>query len=554
MQMEAEASVGLFHSVPFDPEAIRLRGLIDGIDAVVYEATPSGWVRFINCRGLELFGYSEKRWLSQPRFWETIAHVDDRPIVRDRFYQCVRHGHPKELEHRVVKSDGKFVWVRGTFTAGRNVTGQVASVRTVLWVDRPRRAERQLSIARQELSDRLADMVQLHDLSQRLWVSRDLEPLLEEILRAATSIQGADMGLVRLYDPVYGDLRIVASVGLPPEYLERYRRVPTAHAASGMAIEQGRPVLIEDVEADPAAAPYREAARLAGYRAKYTTLLASRSGEPLGTIASCFCQPHRPPEREMRLVELFARQAADFIDNARLYRTLQEADRYKDDALATLAHELRNPLSVISNAAQLLRMVRHDELKPGPVGELIGRQVDFMTRLTSDLLETACAGRREIELRLEPVEIRSAMARAAESVGTLVEERRHGLSVLVPPEPIWVEADPVRLEQVFVNLLVNASRYTEPGGKLTMEATSGEDEVSVRVRDTGVGIAPELLDRVFDAFVRGSGSASPAGTGLGLGLTLVRRLVERHGGTVTATSDGPGKGSEFVVRLPRLGR
>src|SRR5262249_21710312 len=160
-------------------------------------------------------------------------------------------------------------------------------------------------------------------------------------------------GIARLYDPVRRDLRIVASVGLSPEYLDRYGRVAVGDVACGLAIEQGKPVIIGDIDTDVPSV-YQEPAWAGGYRAIYSTLMASRRGEVLGTLATCFHEPHRPNNREIRLVELFARQAADFIENAQLKLALRQSDGRKDLALAALAHEIRNPLNAIMSSAEIV--------------------------------------------------------------------------------------------------------------------------------------------------------------------------------------------------------
>ncbi|HEX8200300.1 MAG TPA: ATP-binding protein, partial [Isosphaeraceae bacterium] len=338
-------------------------------------------------------------------------------------------------------------------------------------------------------------------------------------------------------------------------YLERYGRVRVGDVGCGMAVATGGPVVIEDVEAGPADAPAREAGRLGGFHAEYSTPLVSRSGEALGTIATFFREPHRPPQRQVRLVELYARQAADFVEAARLHRDLREADRRKDEFLATLAHELRNPLAAILNSAHAPRPGSADDAgadaDADEARDVVVRQVRHMMRLVDDLLDASRIRRGDIELRLEPVELTDVVARAVEATRPLIEARGHALAVTLPPEPLWLEADPVRLVQVLANLLTNAAKYTDPGGRIALEATDeAGGSLVLRVRDSGIGIAPEMLARVFDLFAQ----AGPTAGGLGIGLALVKSLVERHGGTITATSAGPGRGSEFTVRLPRGAR
>jgi signal transduction histidine kinase len=359
------------------------------------------------------------------------------------------------------------------------------------------------------------------------------------------------MGLVRHLDQTRRDLEIVASIGMPDEFLKRFGRVPIYDVACGLAMHDGEPVMIEDVDADETAVTYRQPALIGGYKAKYSTLMVSRSGELIGTIATCFRKPHRPSDREIRLVELFARQAADFIENARLKQALKEAERRKDAAVAALAHEIRNPLHVIITATHGLKLGLDDGSRNAELCDVITRQARLMSRLADELIDASRVGTGATPLQPEIVDLNQAMASAIESVTPIVRDRRHRISIDRPSEAIIAAADPLRLEQILVNLLINAAHYTDPGGTITLDAWQEGAFSAVRVRDTGVGIAPEMLPLIFEPFVRAVPHSHSAVGGLGLGLALVKIFVERQGGNVTASSDGPGRGSEFIVRLPR---
>ncbi len=231
---------------------------------------------------------------------------------------------------------------------------------------------------------------------------------------------------------------------------------------------------------------------------------------------------------------------------------LVEADHRKDEFLAMLGHELRNPLAPIRNA---LRVVRPGKQEPRPevrqAYDIIERQVENLARLVDDLLDVGRITSGKIRLQKERIDLAAVVARALEGARPLIDARRHTLEVNLPEVPVPVEADPVRLAQVLWNLLNNAAKYTPDGGRITLTVERG-DEAVVRIRDTGTGIAPEMLPKVFDLFTQVERTLDRAQGGLGLGLTLVRRLTEMHGGTVAATSEGLGQGCEFVVRLPVL--
>lgn len=238
------------------------------------------------------------------------------------------------------------------------------------------------------------------------------------------------------------------------------------------------------------------------------------------------------------------------LERERATAALQEADRRKDEFLATLAHELRNPLAPIRNAVQILRRGGSSETIVQQVREILDRQVDHMVRLIDDLMEVSRITRGKIELRKERVELAAVLRSAIETSHPLVEAGAHRLTNEIPGEPLFVDADFVRVAQVFANLINNAAKYMDNGGDIWITTKRTGAHVEVSVRDSGVGIPREMLPRVFDMFTQIRSSETRSQGGLGIGLTVVRSLVEMHGGTVTVFSDGPGKGSEFVVCMP----
>ena len=240
----------------------------------------------------------------------------------------------------------------------------------------------------------------------------------------------------------------------------------------------------------------------------------------------------------------------DVTEQRALEEALRDADRRKDEFLATLAHELRNPLAPIRNSLHILRLTGRQDPGTERVGEMMERQVNHMVRLVDDLLEVSRITRGKIELRSELVEVETVVQNAVESSRPLIDAGGHRLALALPPEPLTLEGDPVRLTQVFANLLNNAAKYTDRGGQIWLTVRRDGDAASISVRDNGTGIEPEMLPRVFDMFAQIDRNASRAQGGLGIGLTLVKRLVEMHGGSVEASSDGLGRGSEFTVRLP----
>ena len=230
----------------------------------------------------------------------------------------------------------------------------------------------------------------------------------------------------------------------------------------------------------------------------------------------------------------------------------EAASRRKDEFLAVLGHELRNPLAPLHNCLQILNLAEANDPDTREAGEIMARQVRLLTRLVDDLLDLSRVSRGLVRLRKERVDLRTVVAGAVETASVAIEERGHALTMCLPPAPVWLEADPLRLGQVVVNLLTNAAKYTPAGGRIEVEARRTELLAEVRVRDNGIGIRPEDLPRIFEMFAHGGRVESRVHEGLGIGLTLVKSLVEQHGGTVEAHSNGPGGGSEFLVRLPAL--
>jgi signal transduction histidine kinase/CheY-like chemotaxis protein len=254
-----------------------------------------------------------------------------------------------------------------------------------------------------------------------------------------------------------------------------------------------------------------------------------------------------------RYVEYREGQLQELEEGARHHAdALREADRRKNEFLATLAHELRNPLAPLRNSLEVVRLSGDSPETVRRLREMMDRQVTQMTRLVEDLLDVARISQNKLSLRQDRVDLRDAIEKAAQMNAPLRESRKHALGLAVPPVPLPVFADESRLIQVLVNLLNNAAKYTPDGGRIAVAATRDGAEAVVRVRDNGNGIPADMLRNIFDLFTQVDLGADRRQGGLGIGLTLVRRLVELQGGTITAASDGLGRGSEFTIRLPLL--
>lgn len=282
--------------------------------------------------------------------------------------------------------------------------------------------------------------------------------------------------------------------------------------------------------------------------------LVARSGEPFGYLQLDGRQNGEFNEDDESILAQLAHMAAVAVQNAQLYEELRIANHRKNEFLATLAHELRNPLAPIRYSLELMQLAENDAAAQQESRTIIGRQVTQMVRLIDDLLDVSRISRGKIELRPEYVTLQSVIAAAREASEPIIADYGHQFTVDVPEDPIWVHADPTRLSQVMLNVLNNAAKYTPSGGRIALAVAKSADPsermVEIRIRDNGVGIPADMLGNVFEMFTQVDRSLERSQGGLGIGLTLVRRLVELHGGSVEARSAGPNLGSEFVIRLP----
>jgi PAS domain S-box-containing protein len=474
--------------------------------------------------------------------------LEQMPIQRAVFDGAsVRH-----LMHQFVFPDGEVRIIDANVEPLRDGNGRVTgAVAAYMDVTEQKRIENALRDSEARLAAEADALSKLNELSSRLWRMQSLDEGLDEMLAATIELMGADMGNLQLLDAEHGVLRIAAQRGFGPDFLEFFQEVSIEDdSACGRALCSGERVLIADIETDAAYAPCRPIARAAGYRAVQSTPLIGRDGKPLGMISTHFRAVHRPSEQDLRRLDLYARQAVDFIERCRSDETLQESGRRKDEFLAVLAHELRNPLAPLRNGLQIAKLQVTPDSPLQHTLAMMERQLSHLVRLVDDLLDVNRIGRGMIALQVAPLELKEVLAQSIERCRHLIEAHHHALTVDVDAESVVVEGDAHRLSQVFSNLLSNSARYTRDGGTIHVSLTGEGAEAVVRVSDSGIGIEPEDIGRVFDMFaqVRNRGAQRE---GLGIGLYLVRALITMHGGTVSAVSEGLGKGSTFTVRLPR---
>jgi signal transduction histidine kinase/ActR/RegA family two-component response regulator len=412
--------------------------------------------------------------------------------------------------------------------------------------------------------EELADTRLLQRLSAQLIEGHDSTSLYETIVDAAMSIMRSDFASLQMLHPDRGnggELQLIASRGFNDEAKTFWEWVGKGRVSPcAVALGTGTRVIAADMERceflDRTLLDY-------GVLAAQSTPLVSRGGRMLGMISTHWRRPHMPSERDLRLLDILARQAADLMERTQADEALRqsesrlkEADRRKDEFLAMLAHELRNPLAPLRTCIELIRLAGDTPDAVASVRTMMEEQVGHMVRLIDDLLDVSRITSGKIRLQRE----RAALAPLLDAATELHREafQSAGVSLVVdrPDRPVFLEADPTRFIQVLSNVLHNAVKFTNAGGRVQVSTAvtdaggDGPGELTLRVTDTGIGISSEMLPRVFDLFSQDEGAIRRADDGLGIGLALARCLMELHGGSIQAESGGPGLGSTFTIRLP----
>ncbi|WP_051971957.1 GAF domain-containing protein [Massilia sp. 9096] len=430
--------------------------------------------------------------------------------------------------------------------------------------------------AEQALRDETRVLELMRSASETLASTIDLEPLMQAITDAATQLSGAEFGSF-FYNRTGDDgedYLLHTLTGAPRDAFARFGN-PRATAVFGPTFRAEGAVRSDDITRDPrygSMAPHHGIPP--GHlpvRSYLAVPVVSRSGEVIGGLFFGHSQPGMFSARSEELISAFAVQAAIAIDNARLYEMSQrsaeerdgllaseraaraEAERHnkmKDEFLAMLAHELRNPLAPITSAAQLLRLPEVNEGLRLKASNIISRQVRHMTELVDDLLDVSRVTRGLVKLENEILDLNKIAIAAVEQARPHIEERRHTLSVELPPEPVPVEGDRTRLVQVLVNLLNNSAKYTPQGGQVALKVVNDGASAEVTVVDNGSGIDAQLLPHVFDLFTQADRAPDRSQGGLGIGLALVKSIVRMHNGQVAARSAGLQRGTQMTVALP----
>jgi PAS domain S-box-containing protein len=522
----------------------RVQRVADAVPALISLIGPDACYR-LNNRAYET-------WFGRSR--GDLTGKQMRDVLGERAWQAIRPhveaalaGTVVNYEAEVPYREGGTRWISATYTPdlgeGGVVRGMVAHVNDITQRKRAEHTSRFLA-----------------DASAALAVLVDFDNTLQKVSSLAVP-SFADWATVDLAE-ADGSLRRVSVSHIDPTKVqlahEVHRRFPSDPAApQGVwnILRTGRSEIIPEISDELLVQSVNNIELLGILRdlglKSYIGVPLTVRGKTLGVITFINAESgHRYDNSDLAVAEDLASRAAIAIENAQLYRELRDADQRKDEFLATLAHELRNPLAPIRNGLQVLRLANADGGMVDKARSMMERQLSQMVRLVDDLLDVSRITRNKLELRKERVSLKSVIKSAVETSHPLIEKASHTFSITLPPTPLYLDADLTRLAQVFSNLLNNAVKYTEPGGRILLNGELSGSEVVVQVQDNGRGIPADALPHIFEMFSQVDRNLERAQGGLGIGLTLVRRLVEMHGGTVEAKSDGQGKGSTFVVRLP----
>lgn len=481
--------------------------------------------------------------------FQQLIHPEDRARVQEAIGKAVEAGSEFDIEFRNIRPNGSIHWIAGK---GKAILGADGEAERMIGVG--------LDVTYLRRSEQTARF--LADAGAELAVLVDLDSTLQKVASLAVP-SFADWAAVDFLEED-GSLRRVAvahvdpkKVALAHELHRRYPADPNAPQGVWNIVRSGQAEMFSHITDEMIQAATSDPELLGIMRElglkSYVGVPLTVRGKVLGAITFISAESgHAYDETDLSIAQDLASRAAVAIENGQLYRQLREADQRKDEFLATLAHELRNPLAPVKNALELMKIAGNDQRMIEHARSTMDRQIGHMVRLIDDLLDVSRITTGRLELKMGRVDLAAAVQHALETSRPMVDRMKHELIARLPEEPIFLTADLARLAQILGNLLTNASKYTEPGGCIELQVERQGDMAEIRVIDNGIGISAELFPHIFDLFVQADRALDRSEGGLGIGLSLVKRLVEMHGGTVRAISDGPGRGSEFIVRLPIL--
>lgn len=534
-----------------------LRALANAIPQLAWIAGPDGHMVWYNERW---YAYTGSTPPAIGQTWPEVYDPACLPRMRARWRASLRTGQPFEMEFPIRGADGHFRWFLTRANPMRDSAG-----RPLRWFGTSTDVD-QVKRAQEALREETTVLELLNSTGSALASTRDLHPLLREVTNAATTISGARFGAFLYHSGTAEDgaPRILRALSgqAPAAFLELGHSLGTASLRSA------------DLSRDPRHAPYPAAAGGPPVRSFLAVPVVARSGALLGNLYLGHPEPDMFNERTQRIIGGIAAQAAVAIDNARLYAAAQraaeerkvlldsercaraEAERtsqLKDEFLATLSHELRTPLTAILGWAQVLRRGSRDEADLHRGLQTIERNAHAQARLIEDLLDMSRITSGKVQLEVRAVAPLAVVQAAIETVRPAADAKQIRIDTQIESDPGTVAGDASRLQQIIWNLLTNAIKFTPREGAVSVRLARAQGQLEITVSDSGIGIRPEFLAHVFERFRQADASATRRHGGLGVGLSIVKHLVEQHGGTVAAASEGEGRGARFTVRLPLAG-
>lgn len=528
----------------------QLAAIVESSEDAIIGKTLDGIVTSWNAGAERMYGYPAAKIVGQ-----SISILAPRDQVNELPGICesIRRGERvlPYVTQRITR-DGRRLYISLSVSPVKNDQGEIIGASAIARdVTTQKRQEvehaalfQREQAARLEAEQAAIRLLQLQTITDAALAYLSLDDLLRELLKRIRQVMEVDFANILLLED---DVLVVrASSGL--EEIGRGLHIPLGKGFAGRVAEMKAPVIITNATLSDVFSP------LLIERGIHSLLGVPLTVEGVitGVLHVSSLVTRQFTEDEVRLLQLAADRVALSIDRARLFAELQDADSRKNDFMAMVAHELRTPLFAISNAVYILENIQLPDERAGRQLGTVNRQARQLARLVEDLMDISRITRGKIELRTETVSIQKIISESVAAMRPLMEARGQDLATSLSETELFVQGDSARLEQIMTNLLGNAVKYTEAGGNVWLSLSHEDDWVIIKVRDTGIGVDPPLIPQIFDLFHQVDPGAARTEGGLGIGLALVKRLVEIHGGTVSARSDGIGTGTEFIVRLPLI--
>lgn len=496
---------------------------------------PTGQVRWSaileNLYGLPTGGFG-----GSLEAWKQSVHPEDRERAEFELHNAVIQKTKFQTEFRIVRPDQSIRWIAAQGHVTYDEQGQPERMVGV-----------NLDITASKLAEQRVRL--LWEAASVLLTTDEPDAMLQKVFAKISPHLKLDTYFNYMVHESGHGLKLASCIGIPDETAYGISQLAFGQAICGTVAIQRRPITVTFIQQSED--PKAQLVKSFGIRAYACNPLMA--GEKLlGTLSFASRSRDEFDEDELEFLRTICRYVTAAYERLRLISQLQDTDRRKTEFLATLAHELRNPLAPIRNGLQVLRYAGNQGEMAEQARSMMDRQVGQMVHIIDDLLDVSRISRGKLELRKETIELATVIQSAMETCSPLIEQAGHKLTVTMPQESIRLEGDPVRLSQAVGNLLSNAAKYTDEGGEIELSVSRENDTATISVKDSGVGIPTEMQPRIFEMFTQVDQTLEKSQGGLGIGLTIVRQLIEMHGGSVEVRSEGRGKGSEFLLRIPVL--